>query len=87
MPKDPLHSDFDFTIFMALLWNDPTPHHGYSRNSRGPRVFSFGPDITEEFLQKHNLSLLIRSHEYQVFGYQYTHNSKCLTIFSSPDYQ
>ena len=87
MPKDPLHPNFDLTTFMALLWNDPTTTYGYATNDRGPRVFSFGPDITEKFLKKHNLSLLIRSHEYQVFGHRYTHKSKCLTIFSCPDYQ
>ena len=72
---------------MGLLWNDPRPILGYGANNRGPSVHTFGPDITENFLQKHGLSLLIRSHEYQVFGHQYTHQSRCLTIFSCPDYQ
>lgn len=87
MSKDRFHPSFDQSTVMALLWNDPTVLKGYNRNARGPNVFSFGPDITEAFLNKHKLSLLIRSHEYKIFGHQYTHNSKCLTIFSSPDYE
>ena len=87
MPKDRSYSIYDNRTVMALLWNDPTNSKGYNRNIRGPNVFSFGPDITESFLAKHNLSLLIRSHECKIFGHQYTHNSKCLTVFSCPNYQ
>ena len=87
MSKNRFHSTFEQETVMALLWNDPANPKGYNRNQRGPNVFSFGPDITEKFLSKHNLSLLIRSHEFKVFGHQYTHNSKCLTIFSCPDYE
>lgn len=72
---------------MALLWNDPGPRTGYYANSRGLSTRTFGPDITENFLNQHRLSLLIRSHEYKVFGFEFTHNHKVLTIFSCPDYQ
>lgn len=72
---------------MALLWNDPTSILGYGNNNRGPSVHTFGPDVTEKFLKQHNLKLLIRSHEYKPFGHEFTHRSKCLTIFSAPDYQ
>lgn len=87
MSKNNFNPTFDQETIMALLWNDPIDLNGYNRNNRGSNVFSFGPDITEKFLSKHNLSLLIRSHEFKFFGHQYTHNSKCLTVFSSPDYQ
>lgn len=87
MSKSRFHSTFDQETVMALLWNDPAEILGYTKNARGPNVFSFGPDVTEKFLKKHNLSLLIRSHECKIFGHQYSHNSKCLTVFSCPDYQ
>ena len=87
MPKDPNSPEFDREIFSALIWNDPDEYCGYRGNCRGAGVFSFGPDITESFLKRHNLSLLIRSHQYQVFGYRYDHSGKCLTVFSSPNYE
>lgn len=87
MPKYSVSLGFDEDTMMALLWNDPRNALGYGYNERGRSVRSFGPDITHKFLQKHNLSLMIRSHQYQVSGYSYTHSNKCLTVFSCPDYK
>jgi diadenosine tetraphosphatase ApaH/serine/threonine PP2A family protein phosphatase len=87
MPKDPLSPEFDFETVMALMWNDPSGNLGYGLNARGPSTRTFGQDITDKFLKQHSLSLLIRSHEHKFFGHQYSHQSKCLTIFSCPDYQ
>lgn len=87
MSKDQLHPSYDRATIMALLWNDPSNLMGYGSNSRGSNVYTFGHDVTDRFLKKHNLSLMIRSHEYKVSGHQYIHQSKCLTIFSCPDYQ
>ena len=48
--------------------------------------FSFGPDITEAFLNRNNLSLLVRSHEVKEEGYLVEHSGKTITIFSAPNY-
>ena len=46
-----------------MLWSDPAPDDGLEPNdARGVGVL-FGPDITQLFLQKNGLRLLLRSHE------------------------
>lgn len=41
----------------------------------------FGPDITERILRKHDLELLVRSHECKCEGYEYVHGRK-VTIYA-----
>lgn len=39
----------------------------------------WGPDVTEEVLGRHNLQLLIRSHECKQDGYEFCHNRRVST--------
>jgi serine/threonine-protein phosphatase 5 len=55
-----------------LLWSDPQFMAGRSPSKRGVG-FSFGPDITENFLNKNGLSLVVRSHEVKQEGYVVEH--------------
>ncbi|CAB3376156.1 Hypothetical predicted protein, partial [Cloeon dipterum] len=69
-----------------ILWSDPQVADGCSHNTlRGAGTY-FGPDVTEEFLRRHDLRLLVRSHECKLEGYELAHNNKCITIFSASDY-
>jgi len=72
-------------LMSDLLWSDPQPALGKSRSKRGVG-FSFGPDISQNFLQANNLSLIVRSHEVKDDGYVVEHNGKCITVFSAPNY-
>ncbi|RZF40750.1 hypothetical protein LSTR_LSTR011834 [Laodelphax striatellus] len=59
-----------------LLWSDPQSGDGCVPNSlRGAGTY-FGPDVTNKFLQKHSLSLLVRSHECKIEGYELIHCNK-----------
>ncbi|KAJ7950449.1 Serine/threonine-protein phosphatase [Quillaja saponaria] len=88
-------------ILGDVLWSDPLATPSLSSNKkRGVGLF-WGPNCTEEFLEKHNLKLIIRSHEGPDArekrdgfagmdeGYTIDHSvksGKLITVFSAPDY-
>jgi len=75
----------DSGLMSDLLWSDPQPFPGKSPSKRGVG-FSFGPDITEAFLARNDLDLLVRSHEVKDEGYLMEHGGKTITVFSAPNY-
>ena len=72
-------------LMSDLLWADPQPFPGKSPSKRGVG-YSFGPDITEAFLNFNDLQLLVRSHEVKDEGYLVEHGGKTITVFSAPNY-
>mmetsp|Transcript_22408 Transcript_22408/g.25498 ORF Transcript_22408/g.25498 Transcript_22408/m.25498 type:complete len:208 (-) Transcript_22408:42-665(-) len=75
----------DSGLMSDLLWSDPQPFPGKSPSKRGVG-FSFGPDITNAFLARNHLDLLVRSHEVKDEGYLEEHGGKTITVFSAPNY-
>lgn len=77
-------------IVNDLLWSDPMEENGIASSDRAVLndaiTISFGPDVTEKFLNENKLKLLIRSHEMQPAGYSITQGGKCMTVFSAPNY-
>jgi len=72
-------------IMCELLWSDPQPMYGRSPSKRGVGC-QFGPDVTRRFLETNSLEFIIRSHEVKDNGYEVTHDGKCITVFSAPNY-
>jgi len=72
-------------IMCELLWSDPQQLYGRSPSKRGVGC-QFGPDVTKRFLTTNNLEYIIRSHEVKDNGYEVTHDGKCITVFSAPNY-
>ncbi|XP_951772.1 serine/threonine protein phosphatase, putative [Theileria annulata] len=75
----------DSGLMTDMLWSDPKPSNGLSPSKRGVG-FEFGPDISNSFISKNNLSYIIRSHEVKQEGYEVEHDGKVITIFSAPNY-
>lgn len=69
-----------------LLWSDPRPLPGCSYNfCRGGGCF-FGPEVTHEFLKKHQFDKVIRSHQCKPDGYEFAHDDEVITVFSASNY-
>ena len=61
--KDPAH-----ILLWDILWNDPQTELGKNQGMRGAASMFFGPDVTEDFLRRNNLQLLVRSHQVGLCG-------------------
>lgn len=75
----------DSGIMAEMLWSDPQEEKGWGASKRGIGV-SFGPDVTERFLEQNGLDVVVRSHEMKQEGYEVSAGGKLITIFSAPNY-
>jgi serine/threonine-protein phosphatase PP1 catalytic subunit len=76
----------DSGLICDLLWSDPEEGiSGWGENDRGVS-FTFGADVVEKFLRKHDLDLMCRAHQVVEDGYQFFAKRQLITIFSAPNY-
>jgi len=76
----------DSGLICDLLWSDPDEAiSGWGENDRGVS-FTFGADIVEKFLRKHDLDLICRAHQVVEDGYQFFAKRQLITLFSAPNY-
>ena len=62
-------------LMVDMLWSDPHATMGRAKNKRGVGV-AFGPDVTKNFCDTNNLSMVVRSHEVTEEGYQLWHDDR-----------
>ncbi|PAV85261.1 hypothetical protein WR25_18537 [Diploscapter pachys] len=73
-------------LLCDILWSDPDPSVvGYAPNERGVS-YVFGVDVLGQFLQKHDLDIVVRGHQVVEDGYEFFGRRGLVTIFSAPNY-
>jgi serine/threonine-protein phosphatase 5 len=72
-------------LMAEMMWADPIAVRGRHPSKRGLGL-SFGPDVTENFLNHNGLQMIVRSHEVKDEGYEVEHGGKLVTVFSAPNY-
>jgi len=76
----------DTGLLCDLVWSDPEPRHqGWQKSDRGVS-WTFGSDVLNKFLMRHDLDLLARAHQVVEDGYEFFGKRRCVTIFSAPNY-
>ena len=76
----------DIGLLCDLLWSDPSEHHvGWNDNDRGVS-YTFGKDIVINFIEEHDLDLIVRAHQVVQDGYEFFAGRRLVTIFSAPNY-
>ncbi|CAM9742064.1 unnamed protein product [Heterosigma akashiwo] len=76
----------DQGLLCDLLWSDPDPFvTGWSNNVAGVS-YTFGHDVVEEFLERHDLDLIVRAHQVVEDGYEFQASRRLVTLFSAPNY-
>ncbi|GAB6026145.1 serine/threonine protein phosphatase Sds21, variant 2 [Chamberlinius hualienensis] len=73
-------------LLCDLLWSDPEKElKGWAENDRGVS-YTFDGNVVNDFLKKHNCSLIVRAHQVVEDGYEFFQKRKLVTLFSAPNY-
>lgn len=76
----------DAGLLCDILWADPDAVvNGWAQNDRGVS-FTFGKDVVEDFLRRHDLDLIVRAHQVVEDGYEFFAKRELVTVFSAPNY-
>jgi len=68
-----------------LLWSDPDDRAGWGISPRGAG-YTFGADISQQFLEANGLNTVTRAHQLMASGFAWCHDSRVVTVFSAPNY-
>ena len=82
----PLRQINQYPAVADILWSDPSDEiYTYDLNYRGTG-YVFGETATREFLQRNNLKVLFRAHQFILNGAQTFAQDLGMTVFSSSGY-
>uniref|UniRef100_A0A0N5BYL0 Serine/threonine-protein phosphatase n=1 Tax=Strongyloides papillosus TaxID=174720 RepID=A0A0N5BYL0_STREA len=70
-----------------FTWSDPDPDSGGFDESPRGAGFLFNEQALAEFLNLHNLQLVVRGHQVVKNGFEFFGERKLATIFSAPNYK
>jgi len=68
-----------------LVWSDPDDRGGWGMSPRGAG-YTFGKDISDQFMTTNNLTMIARAHQLVMEGYNWSHGESVVTVFSAPNY-
>jgi diadenosine tetraphosphatase ApaH/serine/threonine PP2A family protein phosphatase len=68
-----------------LLWSDPDERNGWGISPRGAG-YTFGQDVSEQFIHANGLNFIARAHQLVSDGYLWAHDAAVVTVFSAPNY-
>lgn len=72
-------------VIHDVLWSDPYDGKGYQESPRSAGCL-WGIDVSRKFVQKNNLTMIVRGHELKKGGYAIAHDNLVVTVFSTPFY-
>jgi len=73
----------DDPLAMQVLWNDPDEYvEGFAPSERGPGIYRFGRRAFEEFMERSDLRMLVRAHEFFPEGVRSFFDGRLLSVFS-----
>lgn len=76
----------DQGLLCDLVWSDPDKDvRGWADSERGVS-FTFGSEVVQNFLNKHDLDLICRAHQVVEEGYEFFAKRQLVTVFSAPNY-
>ena len=68
-----------------ILWSDPDERSGWGVSPRGAG-YTFGQDVSEQFIHTNGLKFIMRAHQLVSEGYCWAHEGSVVTVFSAPNY-
>ena len=69
-----------------FLWSDPSNEVvSWAESDRGVS-YIFGKKVVDNFMERHNMDLVVRAHQVVAKGYEFFARRKMVTVFSAPNY-
>lgn len=66
------------TLRCDLVWSDPDERSGWGLSPRGAG-YTFGQDVSEQFLHHNSLKFIVRAHQLVMQGYDWVHDKAVVT--------